>query len=230
MCSTVRGAGEGVFGGWQNSVMTKKIPAELLSAAEAAKGFMPTDEGLALYETALEYAGLGPIVEIGTYCGKSTVFLGAAARAAGARVVTVDHHRGSEEHQEGWEYHDADLVDSVTGKFDTLPHFRRTMAEAGLDDEVIAIAGASVDVAAVWGAELGMLFIDGGHSETAAQSDYEGWTPHIGVGGALVIHDVFPDPADGGRPPYNIYRRALDSGRFKEVRAAGSMRVLERVA
>ena len=210
--------------------MTKTIPAELLTAAEAAKGFMPTDEGLALYETALAYADRGPIVEIGTYCGKSTVFLGAAARVSGAKVVTVDHHRGSEEHQEGWEYHDPTLIDPVTKRFDTLPHFRRTITEAGLDDEVIAIAGASVAVAAIWGTELGMLFIDGGHSEEAAQNDYEGWTPHIAVGGALVIHDVFPDPADGGRPPYNIYRRALDSGRFEEVRVVGSMRVLERTS
>ncbi|AFR09816.1 MULTISPECIES: class I SAM-dependent methyltransferase [Nocardiopsis] len=210
--------------------MTKTIPAELLTAAEAAKGFMPTDEGLALYETALAYADRGPIVEIGTYCGKSTVFLGAAARVSGAKVVTVDHHRGSEEHQEGWEYHDPTLIDPVTKRFDTLPHFRRTITEAGLDDEVIAIAGASVAVAAIWGTELGMLFIDGGHSEEAAQNDYEGWTPHIAIGGALVIHDVFPDPADGGRPPYNIYRRALDSGRFEEVRVVGSMRVLERTS
>ncbi|MEU2944239.1 class I SAM-dependent methyltransferase [Nocardiopsis alba] len=210
--------------------MTKTIPAELLTAAEAAKGFMPTDEGLALYETALAYADRGPIVEIGTYCGKSTVFLGAAARVSGAKVVTVDHHRGSEEHQEGWEYHDPTLIDPVTKRFDTLPHFRRTITEAGLDDEVIAIAGASVAVAAIWGTELGMLFIDGGHSEEAAQNDYEGWTPHIAIGGALVIHDVFPDPADGGRPPYNIYRRALDSGRFEEVRVVGSIRVLERTS
>ncbi|GHC94413.1 hypothetical protein GCM10007079_44840 [Nocardiopsis terrae] len=210
--------------------MTKTIPAELLAAAEAAKGFMPTDEGLALYETALEYADRGPVVEIGTYCGKSTVFLGAAARIAGTKIITVDHHRGSEEHQEGWEYHDTSLIDPVTGRFDTLPHFRHTIVGAGLEEEVIAIAGASVDVAAVWGTELGMLFIDGGHSETAAQNDYEGWTPHIAVGGALVIHDVFPNPEDGGRPPYNIYCRALDSGRFKEVRVVGSMRVLECVS
>ncbi|MFI6579340.1 class I SAM-dependent methyltransferase [Nocardiopsis sp. NPDC050513] len=205
------------------------IPVELLAAAEAAKGFMPTDEGTALYETALAYAHLGPIVEIGTYCGKSTVFLGAAARRTGGRIHTVDHHRGSEEHQVGWEYHDSSLVDGVTEKFDTLPHFRRTITQAGLDDEVIAHVGASAEVAAVWGAPLGMLFIDGGHSEEAAQTDYASWSPHVAPGGALVIHDVFPDPADGGRPPYNIYCRALDSGVFKEVRAVGSMRVLERV-
>ena len=143
--------------------MTKTIPAELLAAAEAAKGFMPTDEGLALYETAVAYAGRGPIVEIGTYCGKSTVFLGAAARIAGAKVITVDHHRGSEEHQEGWEYHDSTLIDPEPGKFDTLPHFPRTITRAGLDEEVITIAGASTAVAPVWGAFIGMLFIYGCH-------------------------------------------------------------------
>ncbi|MCP3016270.1 class I SAM-dependent methyltransferase [Nocardiopsis dassonvillei] len=208
--------------------MTKTIPSELLAAAEAAKGFMPTDEGTALFETAVAYAQAGPIVEIGTYCGKSTIFLGAAARATGAKVLTVDHHRGSEEHQEGWEYHDASLVDEATGRFDTLPHFRRTITEAGLDEEVIALVGRSTDVAAVWGTPLGMVFIDGGHSEEAAQNDYDGWSPHVAPGGALVIHDVFPNPEDGGRPPYNIYRKALDSGDFKEMRAVGSLRVLER--
>ncbi|WP_028647576.1 class I SAM-dependent methyltransferase [Nocardiopsis sp. CNT312] len=209
--------------------MTKNMPEELLAVAESAKGFMPTDEGAVLFTTALDYAHVGPIVEIGTYCGKSTVFLGAAARQAGGKVYTVDHHRGSEEHQVGWEYHDETLVDGVSGKFDTLPHFRRTITRAGLDDEVIALVGPSADLARVWGAPIGMLFIDGGHSEEAAQNDYTGWSPHIAAGGALVIHDVFPDPADGGRPPHDIYRRALDSGRFEERRAVGSMRVLEHV-
>lgn len=210
--------------------MTNTISPELLAAAESAKGFMPTDEGTVLFETVLDYAHLGPVVEIGTYCGKSTIFLGAAAREAGTKIVTVDHHRGSEEHQEGWEFHDADLVDPETGRFDTLPHFRRALTRAGLDSEVIAAVGASVDVASVWGKPLGVLFIDGGHSEEAAQNDYTHWSPHVARGGVLVIHDVFPDPADGGRPPYNIYCRALDSGEFEEVRAVGSMRVLRRSA
>jgi hypothetical protein len=49
-------------------------------------------------------------------------------------------------------------------------------------------------------------------------------------GGLLAIHDVFPDPADGGRPPYEIYRRALGSGTFEEVETVGSLRVLRRVS
>ncbi|MDT0301564.1 class I SAM-dependent methyltransferase [Streptomonospora wellingtoniae] len=206
------------------------MPADALRAAEAAKGFMPTGEGLALHAAALAHAPLGPVLEIGTYCGKSAVFLGAAARQAGGTVVTVDHHHGSEEHQQGWEYHDPGLVDPVTGRLDTLREFRRTMAAAGLEDHVVAVVGRSADVARLWSAPLGMLFIDGGHTEEAARTDYECWTPHLAPGGALAIHDVFPDPADGGRPPYDVYRRALDSGAFAETGAQGSLRLLKRVA
>ena len=204
------------------------MDAELRKAAEAARGFMPAPEGLALHETAARYARVGPILEIGTYCGKSTIYLAAAARAAGQFVITVDHHRGSEENQPGWEYHDAELVDPRSGRLDTLPHFRSTLAAAGLEDSVIAVVGRSVDVARLWGTRLGMVFIDGGHTDAAAVADYQGWAPHLARGGALAIHDVFPDPADGGQAPYRIYLRALASGAFTEVRREGSLRVLER--
>jgi MMP 1-O-methyltransferase len=204
------------------------MDAELLAAAESARGFMPSPEGLALHETAARYARVGPIVEIGTYCGKSTIYLAAAARTAGQLVITVDHHRGSEENQPGWEYHDPELVDPRAGRIDTLPHFRATLAATGLEGTVIAVVGRSADVARLWGAGIGMLFIDGGHTDEAAVADYEGWAPHLARGGALAIHDVFPDPADGGQPPYRIYRRALASGAFTEVRHEGSLRVLER--
>ena len=144
-------------------------------------------------------------------------------------MITVDHHRGSEENQPGWEYHDTDLVDAQAGRLDTLPHFRSNLAAAGLEDSVIAIVGRSADVARLWHSPLGMLFIDGGHTDAAAVADYQGWAPHLAHGGALAIHDVFPDPADGGQAPYRIYQRALASGAFTEVRGQGSLRVLERV-
>jgi MMP 1-O-methyltransferase len=206
------------------------VDADLVKAAEAARGFMPPDEGLALHETAAAYAERGPVLEVGTYCGKSTIYLAAAAREAGQFVITVDHHHGSEENQEGWEYHDTELVDPRTGQLDTLPHFRATLAASGLEDSVIAIVGRSQDVARLWSAPLGMLFIDGGHTDAAAQADYQGWAPHLTNGGALAIHDVFPDPADGGQAPYRIYQRALASGAFTEVRHEGSLRVLERTS
>jgi predicted O-methyltransferase YrrM len=191
---------------------------------------MPPAEGEALYDIARAYAGVGPIAEIGTYCGKSTIYLAAAAGAAGQLVRTVDHHHGSEENQPGWEYHDTELVDPATGRLDTLPHFRSTLAASGLEEHVIAIVGRSADVARLWRTQLGMLFIDGGHTDVAAVADYEGWAPWVAPGGALAIHDVFPDPADGGQAPYRIYLRAMNSGGFAEVRVEGSLRVLERIA
>ena len=208
--------------------MRAELPPDVRAAAEAAKGFMPPAEGEALFETAAAYAGTGPIAEIGTYCGKSTIYLAAAARAAGQRVITVDHHHGSEENQPGWEYHDPGLVDPRTGRLDTLPHARATLGQAGLEEDVIVIVGWSARVARLWSTPLGLLFIDGGHTESAAQADYEGWARWVAPGGALAIHDVFPDPADGGQAPYGIYLRAVASGAFTEVAVQGSLRVLER--
>ncbi|SEF81858.1 Predicted O-methyltransferase YrrM [Thermomonospora echinospora] len=205
------------------------MPADLLRAAQAAKGFMPPAEGRALYETALAYGGRGPMLEIGSYCGKSAIYFGAAAREVGTVLVTVDHHHGSEENQAGWEHHDPSLVDPLTGRMDTLPTFRRTIGAAGLEDQVIAIVGTSRAVAALWHTPLSLLFIDGGHAEDLAQADYEDWARWVMVGGALVIHDVFPDPADGGQAPYHVHQRALASGVFTERRVEGSLRVLERV-
>lgn len=203
-------------------------PERLFALAERVTGFMPEEEGRALYDAAQRYLDGGVGVEIGTYCGKSTVLLGAAAQQRNGVLYTVDHHHGSEEHQAGWEYHDSSLVDEVTGLFDTLPTFRRTLDAAGLDDHVVAIVGKSPVVARDWRTPLQFLFIDGGHSEAAATADFDGWAKWVRVGGALVIHDVFPDPADGGRPPYYIYYRALESGQFREISATGSLRVLER--
>jgi predicted O-methyltransferase YrrM len=203
----------------------------MLAKAEAARGFMPSDEGLALYEAALGVSVPGPFLEVGSYCGKSGVYLGAAARSMGRVLFSVDHHRGSEENQPGWEWHEPDLVDPEVGRMDTLPWFRRTILDAGLEDTVIAVVGQSPTVARYWGTPLALLFIDGGHGVEPARLDYELWTPSVAPGGRLVIHDVFPDPADGGRPPYEqIYLPALASGRFTEVRATGSLRVLERTA
>lgn len=205
-------------------------PQRLFALAERATGFMPDDEGRALYDAALRYLGGGVGVEIGTYCGKSTLLLGAAAQQTAGLLYTVDHHHGSEEHQAGWDYHDASMVDEVTGLFDTLPTFRRTLDAAGLDDHVVAVVGKSPVVARGWRSPLQFLFIDGGHSEAAATEDFNGWAKWVSVGGALVIHDVFPNPADGGRPPYYIYCRAIDSGQFREISALGSLRVLERTS
>lgn len=197
-----------------------------------AKGFMPAAEGDALYVAAVAAGralpGL-PFVEIGSYCGRSTVWLGAAAREAGTIVFALDHHRGSEENQSGWEHHDASLVDARTGRLDTLPTFRRTIAAAGLDDVVVALLGESSTVAGAWRTPLAFLFVDGGHGVAPARADHDGWCPHVAVGGTLAIHDVFADPTAGGRAPYEqIFMPAVESGRFAPVAEVGSLRVLRR--
>ena len=177
------------------------MPEDLLAHARAAKGFMPEDEGAVLHRWARERLPHGPALEVGTYCGKSAVWLGAAAREVGGTVVTVDHHRGSEENQSGWEHHDDTLVDHDLGLMDTLPTFRRTIAAAGLEEQVVAVVGRSETVGAWWRTPLSLLFIDGGHGVEPARTDFRTWPHWVMAGGVLAVHDVFPDPADGGRPP-----------------------------
>jgi MMP 1-O-methyltransferase len=208
------------------------MPESLRAHALAAKGFMPANEGDALHDAAVlagrECPGL-PFVEIGSYCGRSTVWLGAAARTANTVVFAVDHHRGSEENQPGWEWHDPTDVDPRVGKMDTLPMFRATVHDAGLEDVVVAVVGQSPTVARQWRTPVALLFIDGGHGVEPARLDFELWVPHVAPGGYLAIHDVFENPNDGGRPPYEqIYLPAVGSGRFTEVSATGSLRVLRR--
>lgn len=194
---------------------------------------MPENEGDALHEAAMMAADAvptSPFVEVGSYCGRSTVWLGGAARATGRTLFAVDHHFGSEENQPGWEWHDESLVDPRTGRMDTLPFFRATIIDAGLASSVVTVVGDSPTIARNWTTPLAFLFIDGGHGVEPATLDYELWTPHVALNGILAIHDVFPDPADGGRPPYeNIYLPAVESGRFVDVSAEGSLRVLRRV-
>ena len=200
---------------------------DLLAVAASTKGFLPDDEAAALHAAALT-AGPGLWLEVGTYCGKSTVHLGAAARARDAQLVTLDHHRGSEENQSGWEWHDPSLVDPHTGRLETLPSLRRTLWDAGLDDVVTAVVGSTQQVARWWRSPVAFLFLDGNHTEQVAQHDYAAFAPHVVVGGLLAVHDVFEDPADGGRPPWNVVCRAVDSGAFEQVSVTGSLRVLRR--
>ena len=205
------------------------MDARLLEVARAAKGFMPDDEGLALHTAGRDAASVGPLLEVGSYCGKSAVYLGAAARAGGTVVFSVDHHRGSEENQAGWEHHDPEVVDPETGRMDTLPFFRRTIERAGLEDAVVAVVGDSSTIAENWRTPLGLVFVDGGHALDVALADYEAWSPYVAAGGVLVFHDVFEDPRDGGRAPLEVWKRAVASGHFTPVSTTGSLRVLRRI-
>jgi predicted O-methyltransferase YrrM len=204
--------------------------AQLFALARATKGFMPDDEGEALYAAALD-AGRAvahaTLVEVGAWCGKSTLYLAAAAEATGSVVLSVDHHHGSEEQQEGWEHFDPELVDAHDGRLNTLPTWQRTISAAGLEGRVVGLVGDSTTVARTVRPGLALCFIDGAHGEEPAWADYRAWSPLIAGGGLLCIHDVFEDPDDGGRPPYELYREAVATG-YDEVSRTGSLRVLRR--
>ncbi|MEM7459760.1 MAG: class I SAM-dependent methyltransferase [Pseudomonadota bacterium] len=193
------------------------------------KGFLAAEEGAALYAVALQQAELGPCVEIGGYCGKSALYIGTACTEAGEILFSIDHHRGSEENQPGWDYFDEDVWDAAANSVDTLPFFRTNIRNAGLEGTVIPIVGRSIDIATRWQTPVSFLFIDGGHTMEHALNDYRGWLPHVMPNGVVAIHDVFPDPKDGGRPPFEIYKRALASDLFVEEQAVSSLRILRRI-
>ena len=202
---------------------------KLPSHFNSVKGFIDHNEGICLYNYALNSSKKGPILEIGSYCGKSTIYIATAAKEYSGCVYSVDHHTGSEENQVGWEYHDIELFDEETGRINSFPEFMRNLRKANLLDTVVPIVSDSSLVSRYWKIPLSMVFIDGGHTMEAAFNDFNNWKDKIIKGGILAIHDVFPNPDDGGRPPYEIYRKALSEENFKEVEAVKSLRVLEKL-
>ena len=196
---------------------------------DAVKGFLADDEGAALFNAAVETAALGPCLEVGSYCGKSTVYLGTACKQNNNIVYAIDHHRGSEEHQLGEEYHDGDLYDADVAMMDTFKEFRRVMKSAALEDTVVPIVATSTLAARRWATPLGMVFIDGGHSMEAAMADFRAWGAHVCTGGILAIHDIFPNPDDGGQAPYTIWKLAKASGLFEELPTVNTLGLFRRL-
>lgn len=192
------------------------------------KGFLDPEEGQRIYQVALEASAMGPMLEIGSYCGKSALYLGTAAKEKGGVLFTIDHHRGSEEQQYGEGYFDPDLYDEKEGKVDTFPHLRKTLERGGLEDAVIPIVSKSPLVAKMWATPLSLVFIDGGHTFKAAFTDYSSWTRHIMPGGFLLIHDIFKDPNEGGQAPYHVYKLAMASNQFHVLEMTKTLGVLRR--
>ncbi|MEM8548334.1 MAG: class I SAM-dependent methyltransferase [Pseudomonadota bacterium] len=208
--------------------MNSSIPG-LPVGIDDIKGFLADDEARALYVAASEIAASGPILEIGSYCGKSTIYLGLAAKAHGGTVYALDHHRGSEEHQLGEFFHDPELYDADVAQMDTFREFRRNIESADLNDTVVPVVSDSTTAARHWQTPLAMVFIDGGHSLDAALTDYRCWTAHLRRGGILAIHDIFTHPHAGGQAPHAIYQMALASGLFKQRERVNSLGLLRRL-
>lgn len=195
---------------------------------DGIQGFLAPEEGDRLFDIALDACAIGPCLEIGGYCGKSTVYIATACKTAGSVLFSIDHHRGSEEHQPGELFFDPALYDLISGKVDTFPAFRRTLDAAGISDHVVPMVCSSALAARFWTTPLGMVFIDGGHSDAAASGDYTAWAGHVAPGGYLAIHDIFERPEEGGRAPHRIYRMAIESGRFEPLPMTATLGVLRR--
>ena len=192
------------------------------------KGFMDDDEVRRLYEVSLMAADAGPILEIGSYCGKSAYIIGTACRRKSSVLYSIDHHKGNEEQQPGEEYFDKDLFDSSLTRINTFPFFQNTLKRTGLEDTVVPIVSSSAVAGKMWKTPLAMLFIDGGHSFEAAHTDFLTWAYHIQPSGFLVIHDIFFDPEQGGQAPRQVYEIALASGDFEPLEMIQSLGVLKR--
>jgi predicted O-methyltransferase YrrM len=201
---------------------------KMAALAEKVKGFLAVDEGRALYDIALAAAKLGPCLEIGSFCGKSAVFIGAACRERGTTLFTIDHHRGSEEQQPGQLYFDPELYDEKSGGINSLPLLRNTLRTADLEDTGIPMITCSRVAARNWATPLGMAFVDGGHSYESALGDYQNWAPHLVGGGFLVFHDIYLDPAKGGQAPRQAYEKARDSGDFDELPMVNTLGILRK--
>ena len=195
---------------------------------DEVKGFLDAREGMGLYEVALEASKMGPCLEIGSYCGKSTIYIGTACKKNNGILFSIDHHRGSEEQQSGEAYFDPELFDPETCRVDTFKEFRKTIERAELEDIVVPIVCRPEVAARLWATPLSLVFIDGGHTYEAACTDYNAWTGHIMSGGYLLIHDIFKDPEKGGQAPYHIYKLAVASGLFKELPMIDTLGVLQR--
>lgn len=192
------------------------------------RGFLEEAEGMRLYDLALEACSLGPCLEIGSFCGKSTVYLGMACKAKGKTLFTIDHHRGSEEQQPGQLYFDPDLLDNDTGLIDSFPYLRATIHKADLENVVVPMVTRSQVAARDWATPLGLVFIDGGHSYDTVLTDYQCWYSYLLPEGFLAFHDIFLDPTRGGQAPYEVYKLALASGLFEELPITETLGVLRR--
>lgn len=179
---------------------------------DTLKGFMPSHEGQALTKWAKKFSQHGPALEIGTFGAKSALYIAAGISTNNQLIYTIDHHLGSEEHQLGEEYFDSDIYDNHLGRVNTVPLMQANLQQFDESKWIIPIIADANVLAPNWKQELGLLFIDGSHTETSAENDYDNWSSKIHSMGALVIHDIYEKPEEGGQAPYLIYQKALNDG------------------
>jgi predicted O-methyltransferase YrrM len=185
---------------------------QVSSVVSHVEGWLSDEQGRALYRAAAATTGRGAIVEIGSWKGRSTIWLASAARLTGRCVYAIDPHTRSNE-------------DPLAN---TLAEFRANLERAGVSDAVRPLITTSAEAVAILEDPVELLFIDGDHSYDAVERDVELWLPRLIEGGVVLFHDVTTTAYSG---PRRVFRRhvCLDS-HFDSIRRVGSMTVARKTA
>ena len=199
----------------------------MIEKFDSIKGFLDLNEGIALYEEVKRVSENNFCVEIGSYCGKSTCFIGQACKENKSKLITIDHHKGSEEQQLGELYFDAEVYDEKLGRVNTLPLLEKNLAKFDLEDVVKPLVMDSISASKIVENNADLIFIDGSHTFESAESDYELWKNKIKKGGTLAIHDVYDSEDEGGQAPNKIFKESLNEG-FNFIKRVKSLVLLQK--
>ena len=199
----------------------------MIEKFDSIKGFLELNEGIALYEEVKRVSENNFCVEIGSYCGKSTCFIGQACKENKSKLITIDHHKGSEEQQLGELYFDAEVYDEKLGRVNTLPLLEKNLAKFDLEDIVKPLVMDSISASKIVENNADLIFIDGSHTFESAESDYELWKNKIKKGGTLAIHDVYDSEDEGGQAPNKIFKQSLNEG-FNFIKRVKSLVLLQK--
>lgn len=177
-------------------------PEQVDALVAEVDGWFGPLEGRLLYRLAAAADPAGCIVEIGSWHGRSTIWLAAGARSGrGARVVAIDPHSGTSLREEGE---------------DTERVLRANLERAGVSSQVDIVASTSAEAAAGWARPVSLLWVDGDHAFEAVKLDVELWEPHLIPGAAIALHDTFVLPG-----PERVVRRLITgSGRYADIEYA----------
>ena len=199
----------------------------MIEKFDSIKGFLDLNEGIALYEEVKRVSENNFCVEIGSYCGKSTCFIGQACKENKSKLITIDHHKGSEEQQLGELYFDAEVYDEKLGRVNTLPLLEKNLAKFDLEDVVKPLVMDSISASKIIENNADLIFIDGSHTFESAESDYELWKNKIKKGGTLAIHDIYDSEDEGGQAPNKIFKQSLNEG-FNFMKRVKSLVLLQK--
>lgn len=199
---------------------------QLMQSIDTVPGFLTLEEGYTLFKLAETWPIQGDTVEIGSFKGRSTCFLGSGCRMGGkGKVIAVDHFKGSPEHQKGGHEETREIVTHGS----TFSVFQNNIDRFQLGDTVAPLSGSSQEVSNIYGGKARMLFIDGDHSYQGTKADYQAWESRVQTHGIICFHDYQNSHYLDGVTRF-IDTEILPSDRLKHLYRAGSLMVFVKLA